>query len=207
MMRDSKKELIKKFLLEGSREEKKEKFEIAWDIWETFKDIRKDISKELIFKSLNRKIEELIEEPYRITHIDWGSIYVAKPEWKQTEEDRGIYALCVEKWDREQPYIGIVRNKEFTTSIERKIGEILLPKGFERNSWFLAYIPLSDWKYRNLKDYYLTALSNSDIIVGFIFNYFEKVYRTVRETEGLEELLDRSVEERKSQIAGFGTGN
>lgn len=200
-MNDSKKEIIKRFLLEGSGDIKKERFEIAWDIWENFKEIRKGLSRDLIFKALKRRVEEFIEEPYTVTNMDWGSIYVAKPEWKQTDNDRGIYAICVEKWDRDaQPYIGIVRNGVFATSIEKKIEEILLPKGFEKDDWFLAYIPVPDWQYKNLKDFYLAALLSPDAIVEFIFNYFAKVYKTVRETEGLEELLDRSVKERKSQI-------
>ncbi len=79
---------------------KKEKFELAWDIWETFEAIKSELSRENIFKPLEGRIRELIEEPYEITFVDWGSVYVAKSEWKQKENDRGIYALCIEKWNR-----------------------------------------------------------------------------------------------------------
>jgi len=196
-----KKELIKKFLFDENlpKEEKRLRFEIAWDIWENFNAIKQEISLGNIFKPLKDRIIELINDsPYEITKFDWGSIYVAKPEWKEKEDDRGIYALCIEKWDRNWPTVGIVKNNSFKTDVEKEIEDLL--KEFRKTQWFLIYIPIQDWEYGDPKTYFLEAILNPSSIVNFLFDYFEKLYKIVRKTEGLEELLDRSVKERKAQL-------
>ena len=195
------KKIIEEYLFEGTHEDRKEKFEIAWDVWENFDSIRSGQSKTKVFEPLANRIEkDLLEEPFKITHFDWGSVYVAKPEWRQDENDRGIYAICVEKWNRGWPTIGIVRNKPFTTETEKQIGDILSKQNFRSTQWFLGYIPIPDWKYSDLRYYYQTVLLNPSEIVDFFFNYLKQVYEIVRKTPGLEQLLDRSVEERKAQI-------
>ena len=195
------KKIIEEYLFEGSPEERIEKFEIAWDVWENFDSMRREQSKTEVFEPLASRIEkELLDEPFKITYLDWGSVYAAKREWKQDEKDRGIYAICVEKWNRSWPTIGIVRNKPFTTDAEKQIGEILSRQNFRSTQWYLGYIPIPDWKYGNNKDYYQAVFLNPLEIVDFFFNYFKQVYEIVRKTPGLEQLLDRSVEERKAQI-------
>ena len=52
-----KKELIRKFLLDGNPEEKRRKFEIAWDIWKALPEILGEQSL-VIFKKLKEKIEK-----------------------------------------------------------------------------------------------------------------------------------------------------
>ena len=49
-----KKELIRKFLLDGNPEEKRRKFEIAWDIWKTLPEILDEQSSK-VFKGLKEK--------------------------------------------------------------------------------------------------------------------------------------------------------
>ncbi len=93
-----------------------------------------------------------------------------------------------------------MRNAPFTTNLEKKIEEVLSPKGFRSTQWFLGYIPIPDWQYGNPETYYSNVFFNPYAIVDFLFNYFGKVYKTLKETAGLEELLDRSVEERKTQL-------
>ncbi|WP_032496246.1 hypothetical protein [Hydrogenivirga sp. 128-5-R1-1] len=195
------KKIIEEYLFEGTPEEKKEKFEIAWDVRESFDSIRSGQSKTKVFEPLASRIEkDLLEEPFKITYLDWGSVYVAKREWRQDEKDRGIYAICVEKWNRGWPTIGIVRNKPFTTDTEKQIGDILSRQNFRPTQWYLGYIPIPDWNYGDLRDYYRIVLLNPLEIVDFFFNYFKQVYEIVRKTPGLEQLLDRSVEERKAQV-------
>lgn len=200
-----KKKIIEEYLFEGTPEEKKQKFEIAWDIRENFDEIKKEIAINNVFKPLEKKIKEnILEKPFIITRLDWNGIYVAKPNWKQHENDRGIYAICVEKWDKEWPTIGIVRNAPFTTETEKQIKDVLLEQKFGYKfgytKEYLFYIPIPDWRYGNLRDYYETVLINPSEIVDFFFKYFKQVYEIVRKTPGLEQLIDRSVEERKAQI-------
>lgn len=207
-MSNSWKEVIKSYLFEGADETKREKFELSWDFWKNFEEIKREVSQENILEPLKKMIENLIKDgPYRITYIDWTNIYFAKPEWKQKEDDRGIYALCIEKRDEEgRLTVGIVRNKPFTTSIEKDINEILLSKGFRKTQWWVGYIPIRDWNYGwnydDLKKYYLNVFFNPQPIVEFLFGYFEELYRTVKENPELEDLLDKSVRERKSQLSG-----
>ena len=58
-MRKEKKELIKNYLLDEkiSEEERKERFEIAWDIEENFERIKFELRQKLI-KELKQKIEQ-----------------------------------------------------------------------------------------------------------------------------------------------------
>ena len=195
------KKIIEEYLFEGTPEEKKEKFEIAWDVRENFDEIKSELSINNVFKPLaNRIRENILEEPFIVTQLNWCSLYVAKPDWKQNENDRGIYAICVEKWNKEWPTIGIARNKPFVTENEKQICDILAKHGFRlthRN--YLGYLPITEWKYSDL-EYYQTILLNPSEIVDFFFKYFKQVYEIVKKTPGLEELLDRSVEERKAQI-------
>jgi hypothetical protein len=199
----NKKEILKEFLLEGSPEEIKIKWEIAWDIKTHFDELKVEISLERIFKPLAEKIKNLIEEPYRITQLYWGAVYVAKPSWKENDKDRGIIALCVEKWNNDDPSIGIVKNKNsWKTSVDEKVEQILSQKGLRKKSCFLGYIYLNenDRKYSKPKDYYITAVLNPDEIVDFLFEKFKNLYNLVRENSELEKLLDQLVEERKRQL-------
>ena len=193
-----KKKIIEEYLFDGNIEEK---FELDWDIWENFEEIKKDRAKKHVFEPLANKIKnELLKDPFQITMIDWGSIYIAKPKWQEGNKDRGIYALCVEKLDRSWPSIGIVRNKQFTTELEKQMIDMLSRQGFRSTQWFLGYIPIPDWKYSDLKEYYKIVFFNPKEIVDFFFNYFKQVYEVVTGMPELEQLLDRSVEARKKQI-------
>ena len=121
---------------------------------------------------MEEKIKGLIDDgPYKITSVNWtsvnwGNIYVAKPEWKEKEDYKGIYTLCIEKWDREWPIVGIKKDTSLETDVEKEINDILSSKGFKKIKGFLAYIPIPDWKYGDLKTYYLGGPSKSESYCG-----------------------------------------
>jgi len=64
-MMKEKKELIKNYLLDEkiSEEERKERFEIAWDIWENFDSIRIEKQREIFLKLQKVLLEELQSTP------------------------------------------------------------------------------------------------------------------------------------------------
>ena len=57
-----KKKIIEEYLFEGTPEEKKEKFELAWDIMNHFEDIKLSM-RESILRKLVEKIKEKTKNP------------------------------------------------------------------------------------------------------------------------------------------------
>ena len=72
-----KKEIIKNYLLDDrlSVDEKKERFEIAWDIYTYFDEIRKEIALSRVFLPLKKKVESVTPSSFVISNFDFGSIY------------------------------------------------------------------------------------------------------------------------------------
>ena len=159
----NKKELIKNFILNPNPEERKLRFEIAWDIWENFQSILHEKSFE-VFKSLKEKVEEIISPPYIVTYIDFGSLYVAKEFWKENEKDRGIYSIGIEKWDRDWITVGIVKNQLFNVDLEEKIRAVLTSKGLKSVQWFPGYLPISDWFSSNKEYYFKIFLDFEEVL-------------------------------------------
>jgi len=198
-MMNSKKEVIKCFLFEGTDEMKREKLEIAWDIWENFGRIKEEKAMDVL-KEVYEGINKIIFEPYIVTLWDGQSIYVAKSEWKENAEDRGIYSISIEvrKWFKEERIrIGIVKNKSFKVSYENRIKDILYSKGLiqARDNWWLSYLPL--YKHKGERDYYLDVFLNPDGVVDKLITYFEKVYKIITDDKELEGLLDNAVKEKR----------
>jgi len=197
-----KKELIKNYLLDEkiSEEERKERFEIAWDIWENFDSIRIEKQREIFLKLQKVLLEELQSTPYEITSIDWGAIYIAKKEWKETLPDRGIYSLAIEKCHNPQPMLGIVRNKVFTVPTEEKICKILAQNGYTKTQWWLGYAPISKEWYPNRKRCYLDIFYQPNNVIEKLKEEFKTVYELVINSEELKVLLDKAVIERKKDL-------
>jgi len=200
-------------------EEVRQNFEIAWDIRENFDKIKVYLQAKL-FKDLKDKVEKelsLKEHGFIISYFDWGSIYITKPEWREKDKNynigtqisekefraiRGIYAITVEKWDRNWFTIGIVRNDPFKTPIENEIIKILQSLNYRTTSWFIGYIPLESYfDFKDDKEFYLQKLlSDYDNLLEKTFNYLKKVYKDLVENKDLLNLFEESVKERKRQL-------
>jgi len=115
-MTQEKKEMIKGYLLDEniSEEERKERFEIAWDIWENFLLICEDIKKEFFQEHVRPKIEELFGDSFFIKDfivkdkVCYLNVVLTKREWsinnnpfyaiKLYHRERGNYELGLERW-------------------------------------------------------------------------------------------------------------
>jgi len=181
----------------------KDNFEIAWDIWENFEKNQKSLLSKL-FGDLESKIKkELLTDDDRfiVSHRDWGSLYISRPEWIEKKGDRGIYAIAVEKWDRDNFTIGIVRNRVFKTSKENELMRILQSLNYKNTQRFIGYIPLDSYFYFNNKEFFLDKfLADYDNLLGKIFTYLEKIYEDLTEKQDLLNLFEESVKERKEQL-------
>ena len=115
-MREEKKELIKNYLLDEkiSEEERKERFEIAWDIWENFPLICEEIKKEFFQKYVQPQIEKLFGTSYFIDGFNFKdkvcylNTALVKKNWliddkpfyaiKLNHDEWGNYDLGLERW-------------------------------------------------------------------------------------------------------------
>jgi len=119
-MKEEKKEMIKKYLLDEkiSENERKERFEIAWDIWENFEEIKFELRQKLI-KELKQKIKQSEEfKDYIVVNRGliegekFGTLCIFKKNWLISPESRrGIfnYAFEAEQNLIFQNCIGIVK--------------------------------------------------------------------------------------------------
>jgi len=185
-------------------EEVRQNFEIAWDIRENFQKIKEFLQSKL-FKDLKDRVEKELpikEHGFIISYFNWGSIYITKPEWRENERDRGIYAVAIEKWDRSYFTIGIVKNNSFKTSVESEIIKILQSLNYGKWSLFIGKIPLESYfDFKNDKEFYLQKLlSDYDNLLEKTFNYLKKVYKDLVENKDLLNLFEESVKERKRQL-------
>ena len=104
-MRKEKKELIKNYLLDEkiSEEERKERFEIAWDIWEKLPEIAKE-EVILLFDEIKNCIqnEEEIKNEWialntlRKSFYKWSGIYLFKKSWTLDSEKEWILSITLE---------------------------------------------------------------------------------------------------------------
>ncbi len=208
----NKKELITKIIF-GSEdlskasfpvnEDIKENFEIAWDVWENFPKIKSDLLSKFI-RELKDKVEKELsikEHGFIVSYFDSRSLYISKPEWREKNGDRGIYAIAVEKWDRDNFTIGIVRNNPFKTNIESEIISMLQSLNYRTTQWFIGYLPLDSYFYFNNKEFYLERLLlDYDNLLGKTFYYLKKVYEDLIGNRDLLYLFEKSVKERKKQL-------
>ena len=115
-MMKEKKEIIKNYILDKkiSEEERKERFEIAWDIWENFLLLCEDIKKEFVQKHIQPEIEKLFGESFFIRDlifrdkICYLNVVLVKRNWlinnnpfyviKLNHDECGNYELGLERW-------------------------------------------------------------------------------------------------------------
>ncbi|GAB6161668.1 hypothetical protein JCM12298_08270 [Desulfothermus naphthae] len=115
-MREEKKEIIKNYLLNEkiSEEERKERFEIAWDIWENFLLICEDIKKEFFQNHIQPEIKKLFGESFLIRDLIFRdkvcylNVVLVKRNWlinnnpfyviKLNHDECGNYTLGLERW-------------------------------------------------------------------------------------------------------------
>ncbi|WP_457555791.1 hypothetical protein [Candidatus Pyrohabitans sp.] len=147
-----KKELIKNYLLEKgvSEEERKRRYEIAWDIWENFSDILFELERDFI-NALYKKIlnsDEFsryeISDPDELRNGyfpkkgDFYNISIYKKNWLQSmDENRGIlnysvgiyndnynYLLyySIGKYNSEIPFSGVWSKEDSKEEIRKKLG-------------------------------------------------------------------------------------
>ena len=169
-MRKEKKEVIKNYLLDEkiSEEERKERFEIAWDIGENFKDIKFELKQKFI-KELKQKIEQSEEfKNYKVVNRGliegdrYGKLIVFRKTWSLTPEGNigilnyafeagisGISDICIGivKQDNDIPFKGNWQNQDnIDQELFKKLSQIYntlggSSKGWKVSEWWIA------WKY------------------------------------------------------------
>ena len=183
-------------------EEVRQNFEIAWDIWENFPKIQRNLKLEFL-KGLSKKIEkELPVKEYgftvfKLNHKSNPELYISKPDWQESYQDKGIYAIGIAKWGKGL-VVGIVKNnKNFETSKESKIISILQSLGYEKpdGEWIghIAFT-ISD------REFYERILSDYGKLLEEALYYVEKVYKDLVENKDLLNLFEESVKERKREL-------
>ena len=189
------------------KDENKQNFEIAWDIWKNFKQIKEKIIGNF-FRELEKEIKNIIkdDELFFVSYNDilYGSVYVSKEDWMhQNADKRGIISLCIEKYDRDLPSIGIVKDQPFKISddLQKKIESYLVDKKLKpTTTWFVGYLPINDWSYDN-KSFHIELLSNiRNSIKDKLIEDFKGVFEIVTKDEEFLSLLEDVVQERKSNL-------
>jgi len=180
-------------------EEVKENFEIAWDICENFQKIKEKLLLRFFQDLKEDKVEkELPIKEHGLVFKLKPGLYISKRDWQENPQDRGIYAISVEKW-RQGLVFGIVKNKSFKTDKESEITRILTSLGYtpEGDVWWIVYI-----KSFMEKEFYEKLLSDSDYdnLLEESFSYLKKVYEDLTGNEDLLKLFEESVKERKRQL-------
>ncbi len=220
-----KKELIKNYLLEEGLkdEERKIRFEIAWDIRENLETINFEIKQELM-KELLEKLKNSEEfKGYEI--IDCGLIEgekckpltIFKSTWK-VDEEKGILHYALESWQYQirHLYIGIRKINEekgipfkgnwqeasnINKSLLEKVKEIYEKLGGNEAGWKVE----EGWiVWRNLREPYhgmwqrefytkIITSSGRKEVLDYIFKQFVNLKKAT------EELIDNFVEAFKKE--------
>jgi len=92
-----KKEIIKHYLLDERvpLEERKERFQVAWDVWENLESIKEDMRRKLAVKVLEQiNSDKFFNENYEIKDFGFGTegkagcpVAVFKPAWKKSQSE------------------------------------------------------------------------------------------------------------------------
>lgn len=177
----NKAEIIRKYLLEGS--DKKEKFEIAWDIVESLEKIKLFMRKKVLTELVNKIKNDKAFNGYEIRDYGllkcrkWSPLRIYKREWIVNEVVPLSYAVeagnnnCfelyfgIQKWDDEKgiPFKGNWEKENLPDDWKSKFLEIKgnLPKSWKVSDawivwkWFDSY-------YRGMwqKDFYMEIIEN-----------------------------------------------
>ncbi len=112
------KKIIEEYLFEGSLEERKERFEIAWDVWKNFDRIKLSI-REGVLGKLRDKIRKKTQNPndpfygYKLDDSGflkrqkWGNMVLYKQEWIVDGKPILMYGIEYEKENYVGLYLGI----------------------------------------------------------------------------------------------------
>ena len=122
-MNFQRKEVIKNYILDErlTPEERGERFEVAWDIWNYFDDILRELALNNFIQPLKRKLEEVLPSSFEVSKFyvrnitktkEIIGIYITKPEWRLGPEDRGVVAVAFERWNNGST-VGLVKNGQF----------------------------------------------------------------------------------------------
>jgi hypothetical protein len=112
----NKKEIIEKFLFGGNIEEQKEKFEIAWDIWENLDEIKKEMRRKVLATLVNKIRNSEDFSDYET--INWGllegqkkgALGIYKKNWLiDFEAPLLSYAIEADRKDYYELYFGIAK--------------------------------------------------------------------------------------------------
>jgi len=221
-----KREIIKNYLLDESLsvDERKERFGIAWDIWENLEKIRKEMRKKVLVTLVNRIKESQEFSGYEIKDdglLDgqkWKVLRIYKSSWFLPKigvplsyaieaEKHNYYDLYlgIVKWDDEEgiPFRGNWKNvrkipfkwKEILSGVFEKLEKF--SKGWKISDWWIA------WKYFDSyyagmwrREFYLEIIERGyDAVAEYYFREFLKL------KEATEELLDSFIDEYKKSLS------
>ena len=194
-----KKEIIKKYLLEG--DDRKIKLRIAWDIRKYFDEILDETALNQVIFPLKEKVNDILPSNFIISYFDFGSFYITKDNWRENPRDRGIIAIALERWHRNNTDAGLVKNRAFKVKNEDIIIEKLSDKGLKSShQWWLgrlSNVPPS--LSLPLDEYYELVITNPTKIVDDYLQAIKEILDIVKDEE-IFKLLEEFVKERKQQI-------
>jgi len=221
-------EIIKNYLLDERLpvEERKERFEIAWDIWENAEEIKKEMRREVLIALVDkikssREFSEYEVKDYGLLEgRKFGTLCIYKNTWLLPgigvplscgiEAEKSDYLdLClgIVKRDNEKGipfkgnWQGIRELPSKWREIFSKIFENLekLSKGWKTSDWWIVWKEFDSY-YRNLntwqKEFYLEIIKEGYEAVAKY--YFEELLKLKEATEGL---LDNFIEEYKKSLS------
>jgi len=193
-------EIIKKFLLDESisLEIRKERFEIAWDIKEYFDKVLEELAYRKFINPLIERLKPILGD-FIITKIYSSAIYIAKPHWKISANDRGIVSIVMER-DKFQTTIGLVKNNNNKFPLEDKTKNLLKVKyGLRSTSDWLGYLP-DERKPPTTKlpsrDFYLEILTNPKKVVEEHFQALKEVLDIANDKD-ISQLLEDLIKAKK----------
>ncbi len=195
-------EVIKNFLLDESvsPEIRRERFEIAWDIKENFDKVLKKLAYENFITPLIEKLKPVLGD-FTITQTYSSAIYIAKPHWKTSANDRVIVSIAMERWNNPQTTIGLVKNNNTKLPLEDEIKNLLKAKyGLRSTVLWLGYLPderKPPTTKLPLREYYLQILLNPERVVEEHFSALKEVLDIANDEE-ISQFLEEMV--RKKEI-------
>ena len=186
------KEIIKKFLFEGSSEKQKGRFEIAWDIWKELPSICESIKGDFFNKHLRRGLEEIFGDRFFIVFVVFNkvelfNIALSKNKWKIGDEPvyalklnrnfGGNYELGLERWRSKLPQGVIEMEEKIRKFTEEK-------KTFNRTT--------QGWRFR---DCFSDGLDDKKFILELVFHPEERAKFFLNRFRQLAHFLQESIDE------------
>ncbi len=184
-------EIIKEFIFSESlsNEEKKARFDIAWDVWKSFDILKSELEAEIINK-LYKAVKENNEfANYVVLHnVEQKTIWIFKPQWTiQVRMPILSYAITLTGIKHRSILIGLRKYRE-----EILFPEDLIEKKFPRDIKSLLD-ELFNCLFKRYSPFYVSRLHHDWIAVNeFILD--DSFYANLGE-KGIEEVLDQWITE------------